>query len=116
MKIQITAGGIYGAPTEENPSGELPIGAELTVDEMPAALAGRYTVLSGGEGKTLTVNPAQEQPTGGPPYEVKEASPGWYQIYDAAGAEVGKKLRKDDADAFAALSAEDQAEFVKADA
>lgn len=109
MKVQITAGGVYGAKGEE-----IPVGTELTLEEIPAELAGRVTVV--GEGKTLIVNPAQDAPTGGPPYEVKEASPGWYQIYDAAGAEVGKKLRKDDADAFAALSAEDQAEFVKADA
>lgn len=114
MKVQITAGGVYGKPTDENPTGELPIGAELTLDAIPAELVGRVTVI--GEGKTLTVNPAQETPTGGPPYTVKEASPGWYQIHDAAGAEVGKKLRKDDADAFAALSDEDKAEFLKEEA
>lgn len=115
MKVQIIAGGVFGAPTEENPSGELPIGTTLTVETVPPELAGRVTVLSGGE-KTLTVNPAQEAPTSGAPYTVKEASPGWYQIHDAAGAEVGKKLRKDDAEEFEKLSDEDKAEFLKGEA
>lgn len=115
MKVQITAGGVYGKPTEKNPTGELPIGTELTLEEIPAELAGRVTVISGGE-KVLTVNPAQDAPTGGPPYEVKEASPGWYQIYDSAGAEVGKKLRQADAETFKALLAEEQAEFLAGEA
>lgn len=42
MRIKITAGGIYGQPTEENPTGELPIGTELTVQKAPEGWAGRY--------------------------------------------------------------------------
>lgn len=116
MKIQITAGGIYGAPTEGNPTGELPIGAELTVDDMPAALAGRYTVLSGGEGKTLTVNPAvgSEGHTGPvAPFLAKDTGGGWWTITDVNGQAVGKKLRAADAEAFNGLSEEDKAEFLK---
>ena len=110
MDIKITAGGVYGANGEEIPVGTVLKGLETA----PAGLAGRHEVV--GEGKTLTVNPAQDAPTGGAPYEVKEASPGWYQIYDAAGAEVGKKLRKDDAEAFTQLSEAEQAEFLKGEA
>lgn len=110
MDIKITAGGVYGGDGEEIPVGTIVKGLEA----VPVGLAGRHEVV--GEGKVLVANPGEETSAGGAPYEVRETSPGWYQIFDAAGAEVGKKLRKDDADAFAALSAEDQAEFVKADA
>ena len=41
MKIEITAGGIYGA------DGELPIGHEMTVENEPTGWAGRYRVISG---------------------------------------------------------------------
>jgi len=42
MRIKITAGGIFGQPTKENPSGELAIGTELKVDKTPDGWAGRY--------------------------------------------------------------------------
>lgn len=42
MRIKITAGGIYGQPTKENPSGELPVGTELKVEKAPLGWAGRY--------------------------------------------------------------------------
>lgn len=55
VKIQITAGGIYGA------DGELPIGHEMDLESEPTAWAGRYVVLSDtkGEkgGKTPVTNP-----------------------------------------------------------
>lgn len=106
MKVQVTAGGIYDAKGQE-----IPVGSELTIDAIPAELVGRVTPL-GGSPVAVPVEPSQ----GGAPYEVKESSPGWYQVYDAAGAEVGKKLRKDDAEAFTALSDEDKAEFLKGEA
>lgn len=54
MKIEITAGGIYGA------KGEIPIGTELTVKEAPVGWAGRYRVIGKTEGKTAVVNPKQD--------------------------------------------------------
>lgn len=116
MKIKITAGGIFDAEGKE-----IPVGTELTVAEEPTPWAGRYTTLSGsGEGATLVVNPAAEQGGEGgdvQTYEAraKEDAPGWYQVYDAEGVAVGKAMRQADADAFNALSAEDKAEFVKAE-
>lgn len=42
MRIKITKGGIFGQPTAENPTGELPIGHELTLDKAPVGWEGRY--------------------------------------------------------------------------
>ena len=57
MKIEITAGGIYGA------NGELPVGTVLEVKAEPKGWAGRYRVVSGGdeECKTAIVNPDNER-------------------------------------------------------
>lgn len=55
MRIQITAGGIYG----EN-GVEVPIGTEFNLQEEPTAWAGRYTVLSESKGKTAVT--AKEKP------------------------------------------------------
>lgn len=59
MKIQITAGGIFGGDGKE-----IPVGTELTVSKEPTSWAGRYTVLSEGKGdkgdKTPVVNPKVE--------------------------------------------------------
>jgi hypothetical protein len=105
MRIQITAGGIYNADGEE-----IPLGTELTVSKEPLAWAGRYNVLSGGgEGKTLVTNPAEGGPKG--PFTVKDDGNGWHGVYGADGEKV-KSLRKDDADAFAGLSEDDQAAFL----
>ena len=46
IKIRITAAGIHGKPTEENPTGEYPVGYEFETDaEMPAGWAGRAEVV-----------------------------------------------------------------------
>jgi len=47
MRIQISAGGIYGLNGEE-----IPVGTEFDMKEEPKAWAGRYTVLSEPKGKT----------------------------------------------------------------
>lgn len=59
MKIRITSGGIYGA------SGEVPIGTELELTEVPAGWTGRYEFVGKGAsaGSTLITNPAD--PLGG---------------------------------------------------
>ena len=112
MKIKITAGGIF-----DGKGVEIPIGTEMNLESEPTDLAGRYVVLDG-EGRALTVNPAQDPPTGGAPYEArpKDGSAGWFQVYDSAGAAVGKAMREDDANSFNAMSDEDKAAFVSADA
>lgn len=53
MKIEITAGGIYGAEGKE-----VPIGTVLDVAEEPKGWAGRYRVVSDGKGKAAVTNPA----------------------------------------------------------
>lgn len=45
-RIRITGSGIYGQPTEENPTGEYPIGHEFdTTADLPAAWAGRAVIV-----------------------------------------------------------------------
>lgn len=60
-RIRITAGGIYGAPTEANPSGEYPVGHEFETEaDLPAGWVGRAEVLGDdpAEGSVAIVNPA----------------------------------------------------------
>lgn len=102
VRIKITAGGIYGAN-----GAEVPIGTELTVKEEPTGWAGRYTVL-GAESAEKT--PVTNEPKG--PFEARDKGQGWWAIYDADGAEVGKAMRKDDAEAFNAASDDDKAAFL----
>lgn len=103
MRVKITAGGIYGN------DGEIPIGTTLDVKDEPTAWAGRYEVISGDdEGKEAVTNPADPAPSA---YSIKEKGAGWYAIVDAQGEEVGKALRKDDAEAFEALTDQDKADF-----
>lgn len=111
MKIEIIAGGIYGAGGKE-----VEVGTVLDVKSEPKGWAGRYRVVSGGEveakggkggkgGKTAVTNPAK--------YEAVEKDGAWV-IVDGDGATVGKPLSADDAAAFNALSDADKAEYVKA--
>lgn len=53
MRIEITAGGIYGA------NGEIPVGTEMTVKNEPKGWKGRYRVLGKSDGKEPVTNPAQ---------------------------------------------------------
>jgi hypothetical protein len=54
MKIEIVAGGIYGA------EGEIPIGTVMDVKSEPQGWAGRYRVVSGGgKDKVAVTNPAK---------------------------------------------------------
>jgi hypothetical protein len=46
-------------------------------------------------------------------YEARDTGSGWWTIFDNTGAEAGKKLRKDDAKAFNALSDAEKAEYLK---
>lgn len=47
-----------------------------------------------------------------PTYEVKETSSGWYGVFKD-GQQIGKSMRHDDAEAFKALSAEEQAAYLE---
>jgi len=107
MRIRINSNsGIYGADGVEMQGG-----AELELDEVPAGWAGRYETLSERrEGKAAVTNPAGSGPNG--PFSVKDDGNGWHGVYDADGEKV-KSLRKDDAEAFASLSADEQLAFVK---
>lgn len=117
MKIQITSGGIYGA------DGELPIGTLLEMDDEPKAWAGRYSVVPEGEAKTFVTNPAGGQEgevtgtgTDAPNYQARDNGNGWWSVFDATGAEVGKKMRADDAATFNEMTAEEREQYVKAEA
>lgn len=112
MRIQITAGGIYGA------DGEIPIGTKLTVKTEPTGWAGRYTVLDGDDAadeKTAVTNPAgggaegTTEPAG--PFEAKDKGEGWWAIYDGKGEQVGKSVRKADGEAFNGLSDDDKVAY-----
>lgn len=50
------------------------------------------------------------------PFEARVKERGWWGIFDATGAQIGGAVRETDATAFNALSEEDKAEYVKAEA
>lgn len=99
MKIEITAGGIFGA------NGEVPVGTVIEVKSEPKVWAGRYRVVSDSKGKTPVVNHAVG-------YAVTEKSPGWH-VVTKDGEAVTKAFRKDDLAEFDAMSDEDKAAFVE---
>ena len=57
----------------------------------------------------------QTPPAGEPngPFTTKDAGSGWWVILDKDSKQVGNKIRKDYAEEFAKMSAEDQAEYLK---
>ncbi len=98
-----TSSGLYGKPSEENPSGEIPIGTELDVTKEPTEWVGRYEVISGStEGKEPILNNSA--------YAV-ESKGGGYYVITKDGEPVSKSLRKDDVAGFDELSDEDKAAF-----
>ena len=102
MRIKVTGKGIYGA------KGEIAIGKEFTVKEIPAPWKGKVAVISGGEDEKFSVtNPAgNPDPVGS--FEAKDKGNGWWAIFDAEGKEVSKGIREADAVAFNELSDEDK--------
>ncbi|MCW0014902.1 MULTISPECIES: hypothetical protein [Rhizobium] len=99
-----TSSGLYGKPSTENPSGEIPIGTEIDVEKEPTDWVGRYEVVSGStEGKEPILNSA---------YAV-ESKGGGYSVITKDGEPVTKGLRKDDLEGFDTLSEEDRAAFVE---
>lgn len=66
-KIRITGAGIYGQPTDENSSGEYPVGYEFETDAaMPAGWAGRAIVVGEepAENSSFVVNEGDESEAG----------------------------------------------------
>ena len=111
MKYEVTRRGVYDAKGEM-----IEIGTEIEVrgDTVPGYLVGKSVPVKGG--KVAVTNPAQNPQPGEShppvgPFEAKEKSPGWFAIHDGSGDEVGKAVRKDDADAFNTLSDDDKAAF-----
>lgn len=107
MKIEITAGGIYGR------DGEIPVGTVLDVKEEPKGWAGRYRVISGGDpkGKTAVTNPKGKTDETG----LKAEHHGGAKFNVTEGETVVLSgLSKADADAFNELSPEDKRAYVEA--
>lgn len=104
MKIEITAGGIFGK------NGEIPVGTVMDVKDEPKRWAGRYRVVSGGgKGKTAVTNP-------------DKSDDGLKAVHNGGGRYVVKDgddvlltgMSKEDAGAFNELSDEDKAAYVEA--
>lgn len=108
MRIRITGPGIYA-----NTGEEIAVGTELTVKGEPTGWAGRYTVLSGGktdDEKVAITNSDAATPV--LPLVAADHGGGWWAVTDADGKGWGKKLRKDDAEAFNALTDDEKVELV----
>lgn len=61
IRIRITGQGIHGKPTDENPTGEYPVGHEFDTEaEFPEGWKGRAEIVGKGakEGSTAITNPA----------------------------------------------------------
>lgn len=110
MKIEITAGGIFGA------KGEIPIGTIVEVKAEPKGWHGRYRVVSGGDAKAkeAVTNPAKGK--------AKEAVDGLKAVHHGGGkfnivegdTVHLSGLSKADADAFNDMSDEDKRAYVEA--
>ena len=141
MRIKITKGGIYGQPTAENPTGEVPIGTELTVQKAPERWAGRYIDLDADEpadgedvdalkariaelegivadrdAEIAKLNGAKAPAGSGAGTsttpEAKHRGAGSYSIMDG-DVEIREKLTREEAEAFNALDAEGRAKGLK---
>lgn len=108
MKIEITAGGIYGA------DGEIAIGTVLDVKDEPKGWTGRYRVISGGDakGKEAVTNPAKakgkEAVTS---LRAEHHGGGKFNIMEGEAVHL-TGLSKADADAFNGMSDEDKRAYV----
>jgi len=104
MKIEITAGGIYGA------NGEIAIGTVMDVKEEPTGWAGRFRVVAGGgKGKEAVTNPKSAEAT----LKAEHHGGGKFNITEGEAVHL-KGLSKADADAFNAMSPEDKRAYVEA--
>lgn len=82
--------------------------AEKRVEEKEAEIADLRQQIE--QAKAAKDNGTSDQPAS---FTARDTGSGWWTIFDADGKEVGKKLRKDDGEAFNTLSDADKAEFVK---
>jgi hypothetical protein len=97
MRIQITAGGIYGS------EGELQIGTELTVESVPEGWAGRYIDL---DGRGETVAGAGDRDTHGDTPAMAEMRARFDASYKRQGEELTDAKEKIE-DLMADLTAKD---------
>ena len=106
MKMIVTEAGIMRGGED------LPIGAEIEIDgdTIPPSLVNKVENMSE---RTAITNPAKGAVQDAT-YEAKHRGRGSYSVLDAAGAEIMEGLSKDDAEAFNAMSPEDQAAYVAA--
>jgi hypothetical protein len=99
MRIKVTGRGIYGG------GGEIGIGTEIDVRNVPAGWAGRYEVITGNP-----VPAAKAIVNDG--FKIVDKGRGWFVITKGRD-EVTKSLRADDVEGFDEMSAEDKAAFVE---
>ncbi|QHW26657.1 hypothetical protein GYN07_20985 [Rhizobium leguminosarum bv. viciae 248] len=65
--------------------------------------------------KNVPEEPKDLKPADDPkaPFEAREKGKGWWAIFDATGAEVGKSIREPDGVAFNSKSDDEKDEYVK---
>lgn len=114
MKIEITAGGIFGA------DGEIPVGTVVDVKEEPTGWAGRYRVLSGGDTseKVAVTNPKKgkakaEASDAGTGLKAEHHGGGKFNVTEGETVLL-QGLSKEDADAFNTMSDDDKRAYVEA--
>lgn len=100
--VQSVAGKVFIKPGQTR---------DVKMDEAGYKLASRLPFLSI-EGQAEDAAPKTQNETVASPYEVKETSAGWYGVFKD-GEQLGKSMRHDDAEAFKALSAEEQAAYLE---
>lgn len=93
--IRITGAGIYGAPTAENPSGELPIGFEFeTEGDLPPGWVGRAVVVGDEpkEGSEFIVNEDDDSEIAKARREIIEKAEGEFKRINQAHEEATRAL------------------------
>lgn len=109
----------FGVTFEEGKSADVPERFRAKVEDNPFfEIGGAKSDKSEPKAKSSEPPNTNQAPTTTVPegpYEAKEKSPGWYAIYGKDGKEIGKAIRKDDADAFTAMSDDDKAAYVKSE-
>lgn len=142
VKIRITAGGIYGGDGKEVPLGteitlsqepaewagryivvgdddgkEAVTGLDDEERQELEALRGENADLKSQLESALAAkgddDGKEDAADTAKTYEARDTGSGWWTIFDNEGNEVGKKLRKDDAEGFNGFSDADKAEFIQ---
>lgn len=83
-------------------------GLRAEIEKLTASLA------SAGQQQSNDQSQQAVTPVG--PFEVKDTAPGWLGIFGADGVQIGKNIRSTDADAFRAMTPEQQFGYLTAPA